>query len=130
MSKEKITLNDEVEESYFDDDDLIVIDDSFNTNLPAEHKQNLTKLFGKLTVVPFGEIFATPFNSEKTLVTYAKLDYVNSGVKFNGKFDESHELILNSLYSFYRAKSILFTSRNILQHIFGNVLDHFQSEIV
>ena len=130
MSKEKITPNDKVEEFYFDDDDLIVIDDSFNTNLPAEHKQNLTKLFGKLTVAPFGEIFATPFNNEKTLITYAKLDYVNSGVTFNGKFDETHELILNSLYSFYRAENILFTSRNILQHIFGNVPDHFQSELV
>ena len=31
---------------------------------------------------------------------------------------------------FYRAENILFTSRNILQHIFGNVSDHFQSELV
>ena len=130
MSKEKITPTDEVEEFYFDDDDLIIIDDSFNTTLPAEHKQNLTKLFSKLTVAPFGEIFATPFNNEKTLITYAKLDYVNSGVTFDRKFDETHELILNSLYSFYRAENILFTSRNILQHIFGNVADHFQSELV
>ena len=130
MPKEKITPTDEVEEFYFDDDDLIIIDDSFNTTLPAEHKQNLTKLFSKLTVAPFGEIFATPFNNEKTLITYAKLDYVNSGVKFDRKFDEIHELILNSLYSFYRAENILFTSRNILQHIFGNVADHFQSELV
>ena len=130
MSKEKITPDEEVEDFYFDDDDLIVIDDSFNTSLPAEHKQNLTKLFGKLTIAPFGEIFATPFNNEKTLITYAKLDYVNSGVTFDRKFDETHELILNSLYSFYRAENILFTSRNILQHIFGNVPDHFQSELV
>lgn len=130
MSKEKIKPNDEIEEFCFDDDDLIIIDDSFNTNLPAEHKQNLTKLFSKLTVAPFGEIFATPFNNEKTLITYAKLDYVNSGVTFDRKFDEIHELILNSLYSFYRADNILFTSRNILQHIFGNVPDHFQSELV
>ena len=130
MSKEKITPNDEVEEFYFDDDDLTIINDSFNTNLPVEHKHNLTKLFGKLPIAPFGEIFATPFNNEKTLITYAKLDYVNSGFTFNGKFDETHELILNSLYSFYRAENILFTSRNILQHIFGNVPDHFQSELV
>ena len=94
------------------DDDLIIIDNSFNTNLPAEHKHNLTKLFGKLAVAPFGEIFATPFNNEKTLITYAKLDY------------------MNSIYSFYRAENILFTSRSILQHIFGNVPDHFQSELV
>ena len=130
MSKKKIKPNNEPEEFYFNDDDLIVIDDCFNTNLPAEHKQNLTKLFSKLTIAPFGEIFATPFNNEKTLITYAKLDYVNSGVTFDRKFDEIHELILNSLYSFYRAENILFTSRNILQHIFGNVADHFQSELV
>ena len=130
MSKKKIKPNNEPEEFYFTDDDLIIIDDCFNTNLPTEHKQNLTKLFSKLNVAPFGEIFATPFNNEKTLITYAKLDYVNSGVTFDRKFDETHELILNSLYSFYRAENILFTSRNILQHIFGNVADHFQSELV
>ena len=120
----------EVEEFYFDDDDIIVINDSFKATLPEEYRQNLTKLFNKLTVAPFGEIFSTPFNNEKTLITYAKLDYVNSGVTFDRKFDETHELILNSLYSFYRAENILFTSRNILQHIFGNVADHFQSELV
>ena len=130
MSEEKITSTKEVEDFCFDDDDLIVIDESFNANLPSEYKQNLTKLFSKLKVAPFGEIFATPFNNEKTLITYAKLDYVNSGVTFDRKFDEIHELILNSLYSFYRADNILFTSRNILQHIFGNVPDHFQSELV
>ena len=130
MSKKKIKQNNEPEEFYFNDDDLIIIDDCFNTNLPAEHRENLTKLFSKLTVAPFGEIFATPFNNEKTLITYAKLDYVNSGVTFDRKFDETHELILNSIYSFYRAENILFTSRNILQHIFGNVADHFQSELV
>ena len=130
MAEEKITSTEEVEDFCFDDDDLIVIDESFNANLPSEYKQNLTKLFSKLKVAPFGEIFATPFNNEKTLITYAKLDYVNSGVTFDRKFDEIHELILNSLYSFYRADNILFTSRKILQHIFGNVPDHFQSELV
>ena len=129
-SREKLTSNDKNKELNFDDNDLIIIDDFFNTTLPAEHKQNLTKLFSKLTVAPFGEIFATPFNNEKILITYAKLDYVNSGITFDRKFDETHELILNSLYSFYRAENILFTSRNILQHIFGNVADHFQSELV
>ena len=123
----------EVEEYYFDNDndnDIVIINDSFKANLPAEYRQNLTKLFGKFTVAPFGEIFATAFNNAKTLITYAKLDYVNSGVTFNGKFNKTHEVILNSLYSFYRAENILFTSRNILQHIFGNVPDHFQSELV
>lgn len=127
---EETSLGVEVEEFYFDDDDIIVINDSFKATLPEEYRQNLTKLFNKLTVAPFGEIFSTPFNNEKTLITYAKLDYVNSGVTFDRKFDETHELILNSLYSFYRAENILFTSRNILQHIFGNVADHFQSELV
>ena len=122
----------EPEEFYFDDDDddIIIINDSFKATLPEEHRQNLTKLFNKLTVAPFGEPFATPFNSGKTLITYAKLDYMNSGITFDRKFDETHELILNSLYSFYSAENILFTSRNILQHIFGNVSDHFQDELV
>ena len=69
-SNEKISSNVEVEEFYFDDDDIIVINDSFKANLPTEYKQNLTKLFGKFTVAPFGEIFATPFNSAQTLITY------------------------------------------------------------
>ena len=123
-------LSVEVEEFCYDDEDLVVINDSFKTNLPAEHQTNLTKLFGKLTVAPIGEIFATPFNSTKTLVTYAKLDYVRSGITFDRKIDDADELVLNSIYSFYRAGNILFTSRNILQHIFGNVPDHFQAELV
>ena len=118
------------DEFYYDDDDLVVINDSFKTNLPVEHKHNLTKLFGKLLVAPFGKVFATPFNREKTLITYAKLDYNRSGITFDRKFDEIDELILNSIYSFYRTENVLFTSRNILQHIFGNVADHFQSELV
>ena len=39
MSKKKITPNDEVEEFYFDDDDLIIINDSFNTNLQTQSDQ-------------------------------------------------------------------------------------------
>ena len=120
----------EEEEFYYDDDDLTIINDSFKNNLPAEHVKNITKLFGKFTIAPFGEIFATPFNSEKTLITYARLDYARSGITFDRNFDEVDKLILNSIYSFYRAGNVLFTSRNILQHIFGNVPDHFQSELV
>ena len=116
-------------EFCFNDDDLIIIDNSFKTNLPAEHKQNMTKLFGKLTIAPFDEIFATPFNSEKTLITYAKLDYTQ-GITFDKKFDEIDGLILNSIYSFQRAGNVLFTCRNVLQHVFGNVADHFQSGLV
>ena len=132
ITSEETSSGVEVEEYYFDndDDDIIIINDSFKATLPEEYRQNLTKLFGKLTVAPIGEIFATPFNNAKTLITYAKLDYVNSGVTFSGKFNKMHELILNSLYSFSRAENILFTSRNILQHIFGNVSDHFQSGLV
>ena len=129
MPKKKAT-SEYNDSDVFNDNDLIVIESDFSTNLPTEHRQNLTKLFGKLVVAPFGEIFATPFNNEKTLITYAKLDYANAGVTFDCKFDAIHELILNSIYSFYRADNLLFTSRSILQHIFGNVPDHFQSELV
>ena len=118
------------EEFCYNDDDLTVINDSFKNHLPAEHVKNITKLFGKFTMAQFGEIFATPFNSEKTLITYARLDYARSGVTFDRKFDAIDELILNAIYSFYRSGNVLFTSRNILQHIFGNVPDHFQSELV
>lgn len=118
------------EEFCYNDDDLTVINNSFKNSLPAAHVKNITKLFGKFTMAQFGEIFATPFNSEKTLITYARLDYARSGVTFDRKFDAIDELILNSIYSFYRSGNILFTSRNILQHIFGNVPDHFQSELV
>lgn len=130
MQSTNVDLNVDAKEFFYDDEDLIVINESFKTNLPMEHRHNLTKLFNKLTVAPIGEVFATPFNSEKTLITYAKLDYVRSGITFDRKFDAVDELILNSIYSFYRAGNILFTSRNILQHIFGNVADHFQSELV
>ena len=130
MQSTGIKFNAEVEEFCYNDEDLMVINESFKTNLPVEHRHNLTKLFNKLAVAPVGEIFATPFNSEKTLITYAKLDYVRSGITFDRNFDEVDELILNSIYSFYRAGNILFTSRNILQHMFGNVADHFQSELV
>lgn len=129
INLDEVRLNDEF---YFNDDDIVVIDEAFKNNLPAEHKNNLSKLFDKLSVAPFGEVLATPFNSEKTLITYAKLDYINLDVKFDGVFDEIDKLILNAIYSFYRAGNVLFTSRNILQHIFGNVADHFKtaSELV
>lgn len=130
MQSTNVDLNVDAEEFCYNDEDLIVINESFKTKLPLEHRHNLTKLFNKLTVAPVGEVFATTFNREKTLITYAKLDYTRSGITFDRNFDDVDELILNSIYSFYRAGNILFTSRNILQHIFGNVADHFQSEIV
>ena len=130
MQDTNVDLNAGTEEFCYNDEDLVVINESFKTKLPVEHRHNLTKLLNKLTVAPVGEVFATPFNSEKTLITYAKLDYVRSGITFDRNFDDVDELILNSIYSFYRAGNILFTSRNILQHIFGNVADHFQYELV
>ena len=130
MQSTNVGFNVDAEEFCYNDEDLVIINESFKTKLPVKHRHNLTKLFNKLTVAPVGEVFATSFNSEKTLITYAKLDYVRSGITFDRNFDEVDELILNSIYSFYRAGNILFTSRNILQHIFGNVADHFQSELV
>ena len=129
INLDEIKLGDEF---YFNDDDVVIIDETFKNNLPAEHKHNLSKLFDKLSAAPFGEVLATPFNSEKTLITYAKLDYSSPDVRFDRSFDEIDKLILNAIYSFYRAGNVLFTSRNILQHIFGNVTDHFKiaSELV
>ena len=127
INLDEIKLDDEF---YFNDDDVVIIDETFKNNLPAEHKHNLSKLFDKLSAAPFGEVLATPFNSEKTLITYAKLDYSSPDVKFDRSFDEIDKLILNAIYSFYRAGNMLFTSRSILQHLFGNITDHFQSELV
>ena len=131
MSDVDIDLDDFDDEFCFNDDDIIVIDESFKNNLPTEHKHNLSKLFGKLSIAPFGEVFATPFNREETRITYAKLDY-KQGIEFDRSFDDIDGLILNAIYSFYKAENVLFTNRNILQHIFGNVADHFKtaSEIV
>ena len=127
INLDEIKLGDEF---YFNDDDVVIIDETFKNNLPAEHKHNLSKLFDKLSAAPFGEVLATPFNSEKTLITYAKLDYISPDVTFDRNFDEIDKLILNAIYSFYRAGNMLFTSRSILQHLFGNITDHFQSELV
>ena len=111
------------------DNGIIVIDEEFKNKLPAEHKHNLSKLFGKLSIAPFGEVFITPFNREETRITYAKLDY-KQGVEFDRTFDDIDSLILNAIYSFYKDDNVLFTNRNILQHIFGNIADHFQTELV
>ncbi|MBQ3444538.1 MAG: hypothetical protein IJG33_14995, partial [Selenomonadaceae bacterium] len=63
-------------------------------------------------------------------------------VSFSGRFDAADELILNAIYSITRSAQAdndgnyavgskpMFSSRRILQHIFGNVADHFQDEIV
>ena len=111
------------------DDGIIVINEEFKNNLPAEHKHNLSKLFGKLSIAPFGEVFVTSFNREETQITYAKLDYKH-GIEFDRTFDDIDGLILNAIYSFYKNDNVFFTNRNILQHIFGNIADHFQTELV
>ena len=107
-----------------------------------QHGINLTKLVRKLKQVDFGKGFRTAFNKNKTLFTFIRLDYNHAGVVFDRKFDAIDELILNSIYSFgmgldtdeegYYAKAErpIFGARKILQHVFGNVEDHFQKEIV
>lgn len=130
MSKENVVPCGEILDCFDEDDDLVKIEETFNSNLPTAHIHNLTKLFSKFKMAPIGKVFGVPFNKGKTLINYARLDYCDSGVKFEGKFNAVHEIILNSVYSFYRNNSMMFTARNILQHIFGNVPDHFQSELV
>ena len=127
-SETEVTYEVKEEDLEFEFDDLEVI--SFENFLPEMHRRNITKLFGKLIEAPFDEPFATPFNGEKTIINYAKLDYGNCGITFDRKFDVTDELIMDAIYSFQRAEIVLFTSRNILQHLFGNVPDHFQFELV
>lgn len=115
---------------------------SMFNSLPAQHCSNLTKLIKKLQQVEIGRDFKTPFNKEKTLLTFMRLDYNHVSIILDRKFDAVDELILNSIYSFGRdlvTDSIgcykdgeypIFSARKILQHIFGNVSDHFQKEIV
>lgn len=109
---------------------------------PARHVNNLTKLIRKLQQVEFGRDFKTAFNKNKTLFTFVRLDYNHAGVILDRKFDAVDELILNSIYSFglgldtdeegyyLKDERPIFGARKILQHVFGNVADHFQKEIV
>ena len=96
----------------------------------------------KLQVAEVGRGFKTAFDKGRTLFVFARLDYADEKVSFNGRFDVADELILNALYSITRnaqadsdgsypvGEKPTFSSRRILQHIFGNVADHFQDEIV
>ena len=110
--------------------------------LPVYHFGAVTKLMKKLQVVPIGQGFKTAFDRTGNLYTFARLDYADEKVSFSGRFDVADELILNALYSITRNAAAdsdgsypvgakpMFSSRRILQHIFGNVADHFQDEIV
>ena len=110
--------------------------------LPVQHFSGVTKLMKKLQVVEIGQGFKTAFDRAGNLYTFARLDYVDEKVSFSGRFDVADELILNALYSLTRnatadsdgsypvGEKPMFSSRRILQHIFGNVADHFQDEIV
>ncbi|MBR0288131.1 MAG: MerR family transcriptional regulator [Selenomonadaceae bacterium] len=110
--------------------------------LPSQHFSGVTKLMRKLQVVPIGQGFKTAFDRTGNLYTFARLDYADEKVSFSGRFDAADELILNAIYSITRSAQAdndgnyavgskpMFSSRRILQHIFGNVADHFQDEIV
>lgn len=110
--------------------------------LPIRHINNLTKLIRKFHQVEFGKDFRTAFNKNGTLFTFFRLDYNHAGVILDRKFDSVDELVLNSIYSFglglstdeegYYVKNErpVFSARKVLQHIFGNVEDNFQEEIV
>ena len=110
--------------------------------LPNQHFSGVTKLMKKLQVAEVGCGFKTAFDKGRTLFIFARLDYTDERVSFSGRFDVADELILNALYSITRnaaadsdgsyplGEKPTFSSRRILQHIFGNVADHFQDEIV
>lgn len=99
--------------------------------LPSQHYNEITKLGDKLSKAEPGEYFKTAFDKTETIFVFARLDYENDEeVKISKKLDKIDDLILNAIYSFSRAGVEHFTARNILQHVFGNVSDHFQEETV
>lgn len=112
-------------------------------DLPVQHCNNLTKLMSKLQQVEFGKTFKTMLDNQGKRFLFMRLDYNHAGVHFDRKLDALDELILNSIYSFgfglsaddegyysLKEERPIFGARKILQHIFGNVADHFQKEIV
>ena len=112
--------------------------------LPVQYEANLTKLMKKLQQADIGQNFKTSFDKKKKIFTFARLDYNRAGIILDRKFDTTDELILNAIYSIGReyvkeddgsgeyqgSWQPVFTARKILQHIFGNIADHFQKEIV
>ncbi len=116
---------------------------TFN-KFPLRCSANLTKLVKKLQKAEIGQEFKTSFDKKKKIFTFARLDYNRLGITLDRKFDPIDELILNAIYSIGRECvpeddgdgeyegnwQPVFTARKILQHIFGNVPDHFQKETV
>ena len=112
--------------------------------LPSQFDVNLTKLMKKLQQADIGQSFKTPLNKNNTIFTFARLDYNRLGITLDRKFDAIDELVLNAIYSLGRVADVeddangqfrgkwrpIFTARKILQHVFGNVPDHFQKETV
>ena len=119
----------EVEDEGIEVSDEVIIE-YLNNALPPQHFCEITKLGDKLKIVKANQDFKTAFNKDKSIFTFARLDYDHNGVQFDGKIDAIDELILNTIYSFSRAGFDYFTPREILQHAFGNISDHFQQEIV
>jgi hypothetical protein len=115
----------------------------FNT-FPLQYSANLTKLIKKLQQTDIGQNLKTSFDKKQKIFTFARLDYNRAGIVLDRKFDTTDELILNAIYSIGRENTpeddgsgdyqgkwqAVFTARKILQHIFGNVADHFQKETV
>lgn len=119
----------EVKDEEIDVSDEVIVE-YLNYSLPTQHFCEITKLGDKLKIVETNQDFKTAFNKDKSIYTFARLDYDRDGVQFDRKFDAIDELILNTIYSFSRAGFDYFTPREILQHVFGNVSDHFQQETV
>ena len=103
---------------------------NFKRELPTQYHKGVTKLMTKLQLAQLSQDFKTSFNKDKTLLTFARLDGILPYITSDIKFDAIDELILNAIYSFVRDGHQYFTSRRLLQHIFGNINDHFQKEIV
>lgn len=122
--------------------EVVVLEEPVNY-LPIQHFSEVTKLMKKLQVADINQEFKTSFSTDQKIFSFARLDYSNGDVILDRKFDAVDELILNAIYSIARYNAgkrystaqdddlkVVFTARNILQHIFGNVSDHFQKEIV
>ena len=114
----------------------------FTEALPLYHFSEVTKLVKKLQEVEFNQSFKTAFNRERTLYTFARLEYDSENISFDRTLDLIDELILNAVYSITRYAQAdadgfypvdgkpVFSSRRVVQHVFGNVPDHFQKETV